>query len=131
MLNANYLAARIEAKYPMPYGRGMHECVATGTPFKDKYGVKTLDIAKRLLDYGFHAPTVYFPLIVHEALMIEPTETATKDELDRFADTMLTIAEEAEKSPELVTGAPHTTPVSRFDEAAAARNPNVRFAFGD
>jgi glycine dehydrogenase subunit 2 len=108
----------------------MHECVATGTPFKDKYGVKTLDIAKRLLDYGFHAPTVYFPLIVHEALMIEPTETATKEELDRFADTLLTIAEEAEKSPELVTGAPHTTPVSRFDEAAAARNPNVRFTFG-
>jgi len=129
VLNANYLAARIEPKYPMPYGRGMHECVATGTPFKDKYGVKTLDIAKRLLDYGFHAPTVYFPLIVHEALMIEPTETATKDELDRFADTLLQIAEEAEKTPELVTGAPHVTPVNRFDEAAAARNPNVRYAF--
>jgi glycine dehydrogenase subunit 2 len=108
----------------------MHECVATGTPFKDKYGVKTLDIAKRLLDYGFHAPTVYFPLIVHEALMIEPTETATKDELDLFADTMLRIAAEAENNPETVTGAPHGTPVSRFDEAAAARNPNVRFAFG-
>jgi len=128
VLNANYLAARIESKYPMPYGRGMHECVATGTPFKE-YGIKTLDIAKRLLDYGFHAPTVYFPLIVHEALMFEPTETATKDELDRFADTLLTIAEEAEKTPELVTGAPHVTPVNRFDEAAAARNPNVRYAF--
>jgi glycine dehydrogenase subunit 2 len=128
VLNANYLAARIESKYPMPYGRGMHECVATGTPFKE-YGIKTLDIAKRLLDYGFHAPTVYFPLIVHEALMIEPTETATKDELDRFADTLLLIAEEAEKTPELVTGAPHVTPVNRFDEAAAARSPNVRYAF--
>ncbi len=130
VLNANYVAARIEAKYPLPFGRGMHECVATGTPFKEKYGVKTLDIAKRLLDYGYHAPTIYFPLIVPEALMIEPTETATKDELDRFADTMLTIADEAEQSPELVTGAPRLTPVSRFDEAAAARNPDVRYAFG-
>jgi len=128
VLNANYVAARIESKYPMPFGRGMHECVATGTPFK-AHGVKTLDIAKRLLDYGFHAPTIYFPLIVPEALMIEPTETATKDELDRFADTMLTIAKEAEEQPELVTGAPRLTPVSRFDEAAAARNPNVRYSF--
>ena len=130
VLNANYLAARIESKYPLPFGRGMHECVATGTPFKEQHGVKTLDIAKRLLDYGFHAPTVYFPLIVPEALMIEPTETATKDELDRFADTMLQIAKEAEEQPELVTGAPRLTPVSRFDEAAAARNPDVRYAFG-
>jgi glycine cleavage system P protein (glycine dehydrogenase) subunit 2 len=129
VLNANYLAARIEGTYPMPYGRGMHECVATGTPFKDRYGVKTLDIAKRLLDYGFHAPTVYFPLIVHEALMIEPTETATRDELDRFADTMLQIAKEAAEQPELVTGAPRLTPVSRFDEAAAARHPDVRYGF--
>jgi glycine dehydrogenase subunit 2 len=128
VLNANYLAARIEAKFPMMYGRGMHECVATGAPFK-AFGVKTLDIAKRLLDFGFHAPTIYFPLIVPEALMIEPTETATKEELDRFADTMLQIAEEAERTPELVTGAPHVTPVNRFDEAAAARNPNVRYAF--
>ncbi|HXY19656.1 MAG TPA: aminomethyl-transferring glycine dehydrogenase subunit GcvPB [Gemmatimonadales bacterium] len=130
VLNANYLAARIESRYPLPFGRGMHECVATGTPFKERHGVRTLDIAKRLLDYGFHAPTVYFPLIVPEALMIEPTETATKDELDRFADTMLQIAKEAEEQPELVTGAPRLTPVSRFDEAAAARNPDVRYAFG-
>ena len=129
VLNANYVAARIEGKYPLPFGRGLHECVATGTPFKERYGVKTLDIAKRLLDYGFHAPTIYFPLIVPEALMIEPTETATRDELDRFADTMLAIAREAEQQPELVTGAPHLTPVSRFDEAAAARNPNVRYSF--
>ena len=126
VLNANYLAARIEAKYPMPYGRGMHECVATGTVFKP-FGIKTLDIAKRLLDFGYHAPTVYFPLIVPEALMIEPTETETKDDLDRFADTLLQIADEAEKTPELLTGAPRTTPVSRFDEAAAARTPNVRW----
>jgi glycine dehydrogenase subunit 2 len=126
VLNANYLAARIEHKYPMPYGRGMHECVATGTVFKP-FGIKTLDIAKRLLDCGYHAPTVYFPLIVPEALMIEPTETETKDDLDRFADTMLQIADEAEKTPELLTGAPRTTPVSRFDEAAAARTPNVRW----
>jgi len=126
VLNANYLAARIEAKYPMPYGRGMHECVATGTVFKP-FGIKTLDIAKRLLDFGYHAPTVYFPLIVPEALMIEPTETETKDDLDRFADAMLQIADEAEHTPELLTGAPRTTPVSRFDEAAAARTPNVRW----
>ncbi len=126
VLNANYLAARIEKKYPMPYGRGMHECVADGTVFKP-FGIKTLDVAKRLLEFGFHAPTVYFPLIVHEALMIEPTETETKDSLDRFADALLQIAEEAEKTPELLTGAPRTTPVSRFDEAAAARSPNVRW----
>ena len=126
VLNANYLAARIEHKYPMPYGRGMHECVATGTPFK-QFGIKTLDIAKRLLEFGFHAPTVYFPLIVPEALMIEPTETETKEDLDRFADTLLQIADEAEKTPELLTSAPRTTPVSRFDEAAAARSPNVRW----
>jgi glycine dehydrogenase subunit 2 len=126
VLNANYLAARIEAKYPMPYGRGMHECVATGTVFKP-FGIRTLDIAKRLLDFGYHAPTVYFPLIVPEALMIEPTETETKDDLDRFADALLQIADEAEKTPELLTGAPRTTPVSRFDEAAAARTPNVRW----
>jgi glycine dehydrogenase subunit 2 len=108
----------------------MHECVASGTPFKQS-GVRTTDIAKRLLDYGFHAPTIYFPLIVPEALMIEPTETATKDELDRFADALLEIAAEAEQNPELVTAAPHTTPVRRLDEAAAARNPNLRYAFDD
>ena len=126
VLNANYLAARIESKYPMPYGRGMHECVATGSVFKP-FGIKTLDIAKRLLEFGFHAPTVYFPLIVPEALMIEPTETETKEDLDRFADALLQIADEAEQTPELLTGAPRTTPVSRFDEAAAARTPNVRW----
>ena len=126
VLNANYLAARIEHKYPMPYGRGMHECVATGSVFKP-FGIKTLDIAKRLLEFGFHAPTVYFPLIVPEALMIEPTETETKEELDRFADAMLQIADEAEHTPELLTLAPRTTPVGRFDEAAAARTPNVRW----
>jgi glycine dehydrogenase subunit 2 len=126
VLNANYLAARIEAKYPMPYGRGMHECVASGSVFKP-FGVKTLDIAKRLLEFGFHAPTVYFPLIVPEALMIEPTETETKEDLDRFADALLQIADEAEKTPDVLTGAPRTTPVSRFDEAAAARTPNVRW----
>ena len=126
VLNANYLAARIEHKYPMPYGRGMHECVATGSVFKP-FGIKTLDIAKRLLEFGFHAPTVYFPLIVPEALMIEPTETETKEDLDRFADAMLQIADEAEHTPELLTSAPRTTPVGRFDEAAAARTPNVRW----
>ena len=108
VLNANYLAARIEAKYPMPYGRGMHECVATGTVFKP-FGVKTLDIAKRLLEFGFHAPTIYFPLIVPEALMIEPTETETKEDLDRFADALLQIADEAETDPPAI----HQAPVDR------------------
>lgn len=128
VLNANYLAARIEHRYPLPFGRGMHEAVFSGTPFK-KHGVKTTDIAKRLLDYGFHAPTIYFPLIVQEALMIEPTETSTKEELDRFCDALIAIADQAEAEPEVVKGAPHTTPVKRLDEAKAARSPDVRYEF--
>ena len=88
-------------------------------------GPQTLDVAKRLLDYGFHSPTIYFPLIVPEALMIEPTETSTKEELDRFADALLKIAEEATTDSALVTQAPRTTPVARLDEGRAARQPNV------
>ena len=125
ILNANYLASRISKKYPIPYGdRCMHEFVASGEPMK-KYGIKTLDIAKRLLDFGFYAPTVYFPLTVPEALMVEPTETESKETLDRFADALLQIAHEAETSPQTLTSAPVSTPVRRLDEATANRNPVV------
>ncbi|HEX5131803.1 MAG TPA: aminomethyl-transferring glycine dehydrogenase subunit GcvPB [Candidatus Krumholzibacteria bacterium] len=125
ILNANYLAKRIAAAYPIPYGeRCMHEFVATGEPLK-KHGVRTLDVAKRLLDFGFYAPTVYFPLTVPEALMVEPTETESKETLDRFADTLLEIAREAVASPEVLTSAPTRTPVRRVDETTANRNPVV------
>ena len=121
MLNANYLKAKVEKVYPLKYGRGcMHEFVAMGTVAE---GVHTLDIAKRLIDYGFHPPTIYFPLIVPEALMIEPTETETRETLDAFADALLKIAEEARTEPELLHSAPHVTPVGRLDEVAAARCP--------
>ena len=123
ILNANYLAAALAGVYPVPYGkRCMHEFVASGEAFK-KHGVRTLDIAKRLLDYGFHAPTVYFPLIVPEALMIEPTETESKETLDRFVEVMLRIAREAEENPDLLKNAPHETPVRRLDETTANRHP--------
>jgi len=122
-LNANYLAKALADVYPIPHGtRCMHEFVASGEPFK-KHGVRTLDIAKRLLDFGFHAPTVYFPLIVPEALMIEPTETESKETLDRFVAIMKQIAREAEEDPELLTTAPHNTPVRRLDEVTANRHP--------
>lgn len=104
----------------------MHEFVISGDRQKAS-GVKTLDIAKRLLDYGFHAPTIYFPLIVHEALMIEPTESESKETLDAFADALIQIASEARVNPELVTSAPHTTPVRRLDDVLAARQVNVCF----
>jgi glycine dehydrogenase subunit 2 len=104
----------------------MHECVLSGERQKER-GVKTLDIAKRLLDYGMHAPTVYFPLIVHEALMIEPTETESLESLDEFVDAMLAIDEESKSDPEKVKNAPHTTPVRRLDEVTAARQPVLRW----
>ena len=122
-LNANYLAKALSDVFPVPHGtRCMHEFVASGEPFKS-HGVRTLDIAKRLLDFGFHAPTVYFPLIVPEALMIEPTETESKETLDRFVAIMKQIAREAEENPELLTTAPHNTPVRRLDEVTANRHP--------
>jgi glycine dehydrogenase subunit 2 len=126
ILNANYLMRQLEKSYDLPYKQhAMHEFVLSGDRQK-ALGVKTLDIAKRLLDYGFHAPTVYFPLIVHEALMIEPTETESKETLDKFVDAMLRIAKEVEESPEQVQKAPSNTPVSRLDEGLAARLLNVR-----
>ncbi|UCH85168.1 MAG: aminomethyl-transferring glycine dehydrogenase subunit GcvPB, partial [Candidatus Latescibacterota bacterium] len=122
-LNANYLANALDGLYPIPHGkRCMHEFVASGEPFK-KYGVRTLDIAKRLMDFGFHAPTIYFPLIVPEALMIEPTETESKETLDRFVDAMRQIAKEAAEDPDLLKTAPHDTPVRRLDEVTANRHP--------
>jgi len=131
ILNANYILKSLEKYYDLPFKRfAMHECVFSGDRQKEK-GVKTLDIAKRLLDYGIHAPTVYFPLIVHEAIMIEPTETESKESLDAFINAMIQIAKEAEDNPELVTSAPKTTPVSRLDEGLAARNLNVKYEFGD
>ena len=104
----------------------MHEFVLSGKPAKDKLGVRTLDIAKRLLDHHVHPPTVYFPLLVDEALMIEPTETETKETLDGFADALREILSEAARDPEIARAAPYTTPVRRLDETRAARQPVVR-----
>jgi glycine dehydrogenase subunit 2 len=134
VLNANYLLARLQregvAEYlPAAYDRiCKHEFVLSGTPMKRALGIKTLDLAKRLLDFGVHPPTVYFPLIVDEALLIEPTETETKETLDRFADIVAEILREAAEDPELARNAPYTTPVRRLDEAQAARHPVVRQA---
>ncbi len=131
IINANYVMRRLEKYYKNPFPNGcMHECVLTGERQKE-LGVRTLDIAKRLLDFGIHAPTVYFPLIVPEALMIEPTETESKESLDRFIDAMIAIAGEAEKDPQFLREAPHTTPVRRLDEARAARELNLKWEGGE
>lgn len=127
LLNANYLRVLTKDLLEMPYDRFcMHEFVLSGKPLK-KYGVKTLDVAKRLLDYGFHAPTIYFPLIVHEALMVEPTETETKETLDAFSESLAGIIEEAKTNPDLLHEAPHSTPVRRLDDAKAARELDVTY----
>lgn len=127
VLNANYLKARLEDVYEVAYDRPcMHEVVLSARKQKQQ-GAKALDIAKRLLDFGVHPPTTYFPLIVPEALMIEPTETESKQSIDYFADTMLTIAREIEETPDVVTGAPHTTEFKRLDEAGANRALNLRW----
>ncbi|MFI5025280.1 MAG: aminomethyl-transferring glycine dehydrogenase subunit GcvPB [Solirubrobacterales bacterium] len=132
VLNANYLLARLRAgragKYlPLAFDRlPMHEFVLSGAPAKREVQAKTLDIAKRLLDYGFHPPTIYFPLLVDEALMFEPTETETRESLDELADAIESILAEAESDPAILYEAPYTTPVRRLDEAAASRRPVVR-----
>lgn len=127
VLNANYILAKLKNAYHLPYDRHcMHEAVFSAENQK-KLGVSALDIAKRLLDYGFHPPTIYFPLIVKEALMIEPTETESRETLDEFIQAMLKIAEEAENNPDIVRSAPHETVVSRLDEAMAARKPKVKY----
>jgi glycine dehydrogenase subunit 2 len=128
VINANYVLARLRKAYHLPYDRHcQHEVVFSGSRRQRERGVKTLDIAKRLIDYGFHPPTIYFPLIVDEALMIEPTETESKESLDAFCEAMLAIAGEVEKSPELVCQAPHNAPLRRLDEATAARKPVLRW----
>ncbi|MFN4200763.1 MAG: aminomethyl-transferring glycine dehydrogenase subunit GcvPB [Fervidobacterium gondwanense] len=128
VLNANYLRAKLSKLYNASHDRMcMHEFVIDNEEFVKKTGVKTLDIAKRLLDYGLHAPTVYFPLIVHEAIMIEPTETESKLTLDTFVDAMEKIYEEATTNPELVKGAPYSTPVRRLDDVNATKYPIFRY----
>jgi glycine dehydrogenase subunit 2 len=132
VLNANYLRARLAEPgigelLPIAFDRTcMHEFVLSGAPAKRELGIKTLDIAKRLLDHRVHPPTVYFPLLVDEALMIEPTETETKETLDGFADAIRAILDEAREDPEIARNAPYGTPVRRLDEGAAARRPVVR-----
>ena len=132
VLNANYLLARLKDAYELPFDRlCMHEFVLSGRRLKREHGVTTLDVAKRLMDYGFHPPTIYFPLIVPEALMIEPTETEPQETLDAFANAMLEIAREAAEQPELLKEAPHVRPVKRLDEVRAAKRPVVRYGFGE
>ncbi|HEX9973052.1 MAG TPA: aminomethyl-transferring glycine dehydrogenase subunit GcvPB [bacterium] len=129
IINANYLMKELESHFQLPFaGPRMHEFVLSGSKQKEK-GVSTAEIAKRILDFGFHAPTVYFPLIVREAIMIEPTETESKQTLDRFARCMIEIANEVENNPDMVKNAPHTTPVSRLDEVRAIRQPDIRYNF--
>ena len=121
VLNANYIQARVKDIYHIPYERMcMHEFVAEGK-WEDAPGIRALDISKRLIDFGFHPPTNYFPLIVHEALMIEPTETETKETLDAFADTLLQIADEAKNDPDILHNAPTKAPFGRLDEVKAAK----------
>ena len=127
VLNANYIRKILETTYHLPYSKPMlHECVFSDKNFKD-LDIKTLDIAKRLMDYGFHPPTVYFPLIVHGAIMIEPTESEPKESLDQFIEAMILIAKEAKENPDLVRGAPHNTFRGRLDEVKAAKELVLRW----
>jgi glycine dehydrogenase subunit 2 len=127
VLNANYMMRRLAEFYDLPFDKHCkHEFVLSGRRQK-KLGVRTLDIAKRLLDFGYHPPTIYFPLNVEECIMIEPTETESKETLDSFVDIMIQIAKEAEENPEIVQEAPHTTVVGRMDEATAARKPILKY----
>src|SRR5262249_5402096 len=129
VLNANYVRARLAAHFEVAYGNQtcMHEVVLSASRQKQQSGVRALDISKRLMDYGFHPPTNYFPLIVPEALMIEPTETENKQTLDAFIEAMIQIAREAQENPEIITSAPHHPVVSRLDETAAVKHLDVRW----
>jgi glycine dehydrogenase subunit 2 len=130
VLNANYLLARLAEAYDVPFDRlCMHEFVLSARRLKREHGINALDVAKRLMDYGFHPPTIYFPLIVPEALMVEPTETETKEMLDAFAGAMLEIVREAAEQPSLLKEAPHRRPVHRLDEVRAAKRPVVKYEF--
>ncbi len=127
VLNANYMMRRLEPYFDLPYNRHCkHEFVLSGRRQK-KLGVRTLDMAKRLLDFGYHPPTIYFPLNVEEGMMIEPTETESKETLDAFCDALIQIAKEVEENPEIVQNAPHTTVINRLDETKAARQPVLRY----
>lgn len=128
VLNANYLKEKLKDHYELPYNEPcMHEFVITGEKQKRENNVSTLNIAKALMDGNTHPPTVYFPLIVHEAIMIEPTESETKEKLDEFIETMIKIANEAKTNPEYILSAPHTTPVKKIDEVTAARKPDLNY----
>jgi glycine cleavage system P protein (glycine dehydrogenase) subunit 2 len=132
VLNANYLLARLRGAYDLPYDRlCMHEFVLSARTLKREHGITALDVAKRLMDYGFHPPTIYFPLVVPEALMIEPTETEPKERLDAFVEAMLAIAGEAAETPELLKEAPHSRPVRRLDEVKAAKRAVVTYRFDE
>ena len=126
-LNANYIKECLKDVYDLPIeSLCKHEFVFNG--LKDKStGVTTMDVAKRLLDYGFHAPTIYFPLLFHEAMMIEPTETESKDTIDEFIGIMREIAKEAKENPDVVKTAPHNTPIGRVDDVLAAKQPKLRY----
>lgn len=127
VINANYLFSKLKNDFDVPFDEYcMHEFLITGEQQK-KLGVNTKDIAKRLLDYGYHAPTIYFPLIVHEAMLVEPTETETIETLDEFAATLLKIAQETKDNPEIVQSAPHNTPISRVNDALAARQLDINY----
>ena len=127
VLNANYVKESLKNEYYLPIeGVCKHEFVFDGLADKST-GVTTLDIAKRLLDYGYHAPTIYFPLLFHQSIMIEPTETESKETLDDFIDIMHRVAEEALADPDMVKSAPHNTPVRRLDETTAAKNPLLKY----
>ena len=128
VLAANYLKHRLGGTYDMPYDRACkHEFVASAASIKGRTGIRTLDIAKRLIDHGFHPPTIYFPLTVEEGMLIEPTETESLETLDAFADALIEIAGEAESDPDAIRAAPRSAPVRRLDEATAARQPNLRW----
>jgi glycine cleavage system P protein (glycine dehydrogenase) subunit 2 len=132
VLNANYMLARLRDAYDLPFDRlCMHEFVLSARTLRRQHGVSALDVAKRLMDYGYHPPTIYFPLVVPEALMIEPTETEAKETLDAFCDAMLAIVREAAEAPELLKEAPHNRPVRRLDEVRAAKRAVVRYLFED
>jgi glycine dehydrogenase subunit 2 len=126
VLNANYIKEMLKQDFCLPYDRPcMHECVFTDK-FQSDNGVTTLDMAKRIMDYGFHPPTVYFPLVVHGAIMIEPTETESKQTIDQFIGAFKSVAQEAKENPEILKSAPHIPKLSRLDEVSAARKPVLR-----
>ncbi len=132
VLNANYLLARLKDTYDLPFDRlCMHEFVLSARTLKREHGITALDVAKRLMDFGFHPPTIYFPLIVPEALMIEPTETEAKETLDAFADALVEIAAEAASDPQMLKEAPHNRPVRRLDEVKAAKRAIVKYGFDE